>query len=88
MFDGEKTRMINNVFVLPEMQSKEREVKIIDTMYNIVAVVQDGGKIKVSDTNYEVKYIDETHFSVSGRCFHKMEFAELIKKYGHKIQLV
>ena len=65
-------------------------VKIIDTNYNEILSVEDGGtiNIKYPDGHMEqrtVKYNDSCHFSINGFCYHYYQFAEILKSNGKEV---
>ena len=66
----------------------EKVIKIIDTSYNTVLLVPDGGSISVDGKTYQLEYLDETHFRAvkGGRCWHIHEFAHALERNGQKAE--
>lgn len=60
-------------------------IRIIDGRYNEQFRVEDGGHITVDGKPYQVRYLDETHFQVAGRCFHICEFGERVIDKGQTV---
>jgi hypothetical protein len=70
------------------MNSK-KECKFIDSKYNVLFTVPDGGKITITYPNGEsftkiCKHLDDYHTEIGGHCFHICEFAEKIEGVGGK----
>ncbi len=66
------------------------KIRFIDSHYNELCKVEDGGTIKILTKNGDtlertVKYLDETHFSTSGTCYHICQFAEALERNGSKL---
>lgn len=61
-------------------------IKIIDGAYNEKFKVPDGGHIMVNGKIYPIQYVDETHFRISGRCFHIHEFGRKVIDRGQDVQ--
>ena len=66
------------------MESKT--IRIIDGRYNEKFRVQDGGFITVDGQPYQLRYLDETHFEVCGRCWHICQFGERVIDRGRNVQ--
>lgn len=64
-------------------------IRFIDSRYNTLFHVPDGGSIKVhsswdgKDQVFPCRYIDEYHFEVSGSCWHICQFAEFMECNGN-----
>lgn len=70
----------------------EKMIRLIDTQYNELFTLPDGGSITVTHTNGEqyvgiCKYLDETHFDINGNCYHQMQFAEMLDRSGAKVEI-
>ena len=66
-------------------------IRFIDSQYNELFKLPDGGSIVVSIPNGEqyvgvCKYLDEMHFDVNGRCYHICEFAETLERNGSTVE--
>lgn len=67
---------------------EEKMIRFIDSDYNNLFFIPDGGKIVVTrpDLNEtyirECKYLDETHMEVGRECFHICQFAEVMERIG------
>ena len=69
----------------------EKFIRFIDSRYNELFTIPDGGSIVVTTPNGEqyvgvCKYLDETHLDVNGRCYHICEFAEVLERNGSKVE--
>ena len=74
-------------FCVPEAQAPaSRLIRIIDGRYNEQFRVQDGGFITVDGQPYQLRYLDETHFEVCGRCWHICQFGERVIDRGRNVQ--
>jgi hypothetical protein len=65
-----------------------KQIRIIDGHYNLQFLVEDGGYISSSGKLYQLRYLDETHFTVNGACYHICEFGERVIDKGVKIEKV
>ena len=63
-------------------------IRIIDGHYNLQFTVQDGGYISVDGKPYQLRYLDETHFDISGRCWHICQFGENVIDRGQDVRLM
>ena len=73
------------------MQNKE--IRFIDSHYNELFRIPDGGKIEIQyDTGEknirECKYIDEYHTKIGSNVFHICEFAEIMERNGSTYKAV
>jgi hypothetical protein len=69
-----------------------KDIRFIDSEYNTLFTVPDGGAIVVTRENGEqrvgiCKYIDNTHFSVNGNCYHIHQFAAQTERNGSKVEI-
>jgi hypothetical protein len=69
----------------------EKTIRFIDTQYNTLFTIPDGGSIVVTRPSGEqyvgvCKYLDDTHLSVNGSCFHICEFAEIQERNGCTVE--
>jgi hypothetical protein len=71
------------------MQNKDKSIRFIDSRYNELFRIPDGGSIRVEYPNEpgrfytaECKYMDDYHTSINGFPFHICQFAELMEKNG------
>lgn len=65
------------------MESKD--IRFIDSQYNELFRIPDGGKIEITFENgeksiKECKYIDDYHTKVGNYLFHICEFAEIMER--------
>ena len=65
----------------------KKEIKFIDSKYNELFRIPDGGQIVVTYKNGDksratCKYIDEYHTEIDGRCYHICQWAELNENDG------
>ena len=63
----------------------EKQIRFIDSSYNDLFTVGDGGTVYLTYENGEkaermCKYIDQTHFSMGGHTWHICEFAERMEQ--------
>lgn len=64
-----------------------KEIRFIDSRYNELFRIPDGGQILITYENGEkqrstCKYIDEYHVDIDGRCYHICQWAELMEQNG------
>ncbi len=69
----------------------DKEIRFIDSRYNTLFTIPDGGKITITYSNgekaeRECKYIDAYHAYIGNRCFHICEFAEVMERNGNKYE--
>jgi hypothetical protein len=71
------------------MPTKDKSIRFIDSRYNELFRIPDGGSIRVEYPNEpgrfytaECKYMDDYHTSINGFPFHICQFAELMEKSG------
>ncbi len=69
----------------------DKEIRFIDSRYNTLFTIPDGGKITITYSDgekaeRECKYIDDYHAYIGNRCFHICEFAELMERNGNKYE--
>lgn len=69
------------------MNNASRQNRFIDSSYNELFRVPDGGNIVItysdgSRTSARCEYIDDYHFSLNGECYHICQFAETLEKNG------
>jgi len=69
------------------MEQKSENCRFIDSNYNELFSVPDGGKITIAypygeKTMKNCKYLDDYHTEIGGRCFHICEFAERMEALG------
>ena len=67
------------------------EIRFIDSHYNELFRIPDGGKIRITLNNGEqaertCKYIDDYHTSIDGTSYHICEFAEIMESAGNKYE--
>lgn len=64
-------------------------IRFIDSSYNTLFHVPDGGSIKIHsawdnrDTVLPCKYVDDYHVEISGNCYHICQFAEMMERNGN-----
>lgn len=70
---------------------EKKYIQFIDSDYNTLFYLPDGGRIKV--TRYDgaqfertCKFLDECHTSVNGECFHICQWAEIMERNGNKYE--
>lgn len=67
---------------------EEKMIRFIDSQYNNLFFIPDGGKIIVMrpDINEtyisECKFLDETHTDIGKNCYHICQFAEIMESFG------
>lgn len=69
-----------------------KSCRFIDSNYNDLFTVPDGGKVIITYSNGErvsktCKYLDEYHTEIGGYCYHICEFAERMEGVGAKYAL-
>ena len=69
------------------LERAERGIRFIDSNYNEMFRIADGGKISITKSNGErtekfCRYIDDYHLEVGTNLYHICEFAELCEKNG------
>lgn len=69
--------------------NKEKMIRFIDSKYNTLFTIPDGGNIEVtfSDGSRAVRkctYIDDYHTKIGHMVFHVCEFAEKMEQQGAK----
>lgn len=67
---------------------EKKEIRFIDSNYNELFRIPDGGKIKITTkdgavTDRKCKYIDSHHAQIGYEIFHICQFAELMEKAGN-----
>ena len=77
---------IMGVCAFPNVHGK-RDCRFIDSNYNTLFTVPDGGNIIVTDMDgresvLECRYIDDAHVAVGGRAYHICEYAEMQESNG------
>lgn len=73
------------------MSMDGKMIRFIDSQYNELFTIPDGGSIVVSRSNGEqtvgvCKYLDETHFEANGICYHICQFAEIQERNDFKYE--
>lgn len=71
------------------MMNSNKQCRFIDSHYNALFSVPDGGKITISYPNGETitrpcKHLDEYHTQIGNYCYHICEFAEKMESIGAK----
>ena len=71
----------------------KKEIRFIDSRYNELFRIPDGGKIEITYENGEThtrecKYIDDYHTKIGNRVFHICEFAETMERNGSTYKAV
>ena len=70
------------------MSDSKRYIRFIDSGYNTLFYVPDGGTVRVthgydgSVHEYACRYIDETHAYIGNNVYHICQFAELMERNG------
>lgn len=69
------------------MRLNDKEIRFIDSRYNELFRIPDGGKIEITskDGSKETrtcKYIDNYHFYLGNNCLHICQFAEIMEHNG------
>lgn len=64
-----------------------KEIRFIDSRYNKLFTIPDGGNIVVTQFDGEklvrpCRYLDDTHFEGGGNVFHICQFAEIMEREG------
>ena len=72
-------------FVPSGATSENRTIRIIDGNYNLQFTVQDGEWIDVDGKQYQLFYLDETHFQINGKCWHICQFGEKVVDRGSTV---
>jgi hypothetical protein len=74
-------------FVIEGVMTREaRIIRIIDGNYNEKFQVEDGGHISIDGSVYQLRYVDETHFSIRDKYWHCCEFGELVVDKGRDVR--
>ena len=65
-----------------------KEIRFIDSHYNELFRIPDGGKIEITYENgekhiRECKYIDDYHTKIGNNTFHICQFAETMERTGN-----
>ena len=68
-------------------EPKEKQIRFIDSHYNLKFYIPDGGKIRITfrdghTADRVCKYIDDYHLYVGNCCYHICEFAEKMELNG------
>ena len=68
-------------------EPQEKQIRFIDSHYNLKFYIPDGGKIKITfrdghTADRVCKYIDDYHLYVGNCCYHICEFAEKMELSG------
>ena len=68
-------------------EDRKRDCRFIDTHYNLLFTVRDGGSIVLTDMDgtrraLACTYIDDYHIKVGSNVFHICEFAERMHERG------
>lgn len=72
----------------------KKYIRFIDSRYNTLFYVPDGGEIKVHDAwdnkdrVLSCKYIDETHAFIGSQTYHMCQFAEIMERNGNTYEPV
>ena len=71
--------------------SENTEIRFIDSSYNELFRIPDGGSIVLihqdgEENIAECKYLDGTHLDLNGTCWHICQFAELIERNGATVR--
>lgn len=70
------------------MNMKEKMIRFIDSHYNELFSIPDGGKIIITRPDMgetfirDCKYLDETHTDIGNNCYHICQFAERMENIG------
>ncbi len=72
------------------MRNAEKGIRFIDSNYNELFHISDGGKVMIITSNNErlehtCRYIDDTHVEVGRNLYHICEFAEHMERFGNKV---
>ena len=70
-------------------EPQEKQIRFIDSHYNLKFYIPDGGKIRITfrdghTADRVCKYIDDYHLYVGNCCYHICEFAEKMELSGSK----
>jgi len=77
-----------------EQMGEPKQIRFIDPQYNELFRIPDGGSIVVTRPEGEMypgvqeqwiaicKYLDDTHVSINGECYHIRQFAEIQQNIG------
>jgi hypothetical protein len=73
--------------------NENNEIRFITPDYKELFRIPDGGRIVVTRPDgeeyiAECKYLDETHFSANGTCWHICQFAEVQERNGAAVKPV
>ena len=65
----------------------KRDIRFIDSSYNTLFYVPDGGSVRITRANGTVSvrtclYIDDYHAKIGGGIYHICEFAEIMEENG------
>lgn len=74
-------------------EPQEKQIRFIDSHYNLKFYIPDGGKIRITfrdghTADRVCKYIDDYHLYVGNCCYHICEFAEKMELSGSKVEPV
>ena len=74
-----------------DMPEDKNMIRFIDTNYNELFRIPDGGYIVVTRPDgeeyiAECSYLDETHLRVNGNCYHICQFAEIQERNGATVK--
>ena len=79
--------------VLParDIETNTKMIRFITSDYKELFQIPDGGSIVVTRPEgeeyiAECKYLDETHFSANGNCYHICQFAEIQERNGATVK--
>ena len=72
-------------------EPQEKQIRFIDSHYNLKFYIPDGGKIKITfrdghTADRVCKYIDDYHLYVGNCCYHICEFAEKMELNESKVE--
>lgn len=72
-------------------EPQEKQIRFIDSHYNLKFYIPDGGKIRITFRDGHIadrvcKYIDDYHLYVGNCCYHICEFAEKLELSGSKVE--
>ena len=66
----------------------ERQIKIRTGQDFAFMQVPDGAVVEIDGRQHTLRYLDETHFSDNGVCYHRDQFAEILVRRGLTVRLV
>lgn len=71
--------------------NENMEIRFIDSGYKELFRIPDGGSIVHTHADgeeyvAECKYLDQTHFEISGSCWHICQFAETMERNGATVR--